>query len=599
MSEFQRKLIAAALLLLVGCAAFGGFLSGGFLLDDYPNLAALSQVQDWSSAKSFVLSGEAGPTGRPVSLLSFALQYPSWSQYPAHFLVVNLGIHIVNAFLVYIFCRLFFSAAGFSDQNMFALFVAVLWLVLPFHVSTAAYIIQRMTLLSASFSLLSLITFLRAAELPIRSIKAWWFLFLSAITLILGVFSKENAAVLVLALLAIALFYRNKALAGMCLVSSIGLLLYMATWLVGSDQHYQFRDFDLPERLHSQAFAILAYLKGFVLPQVVTSGVFQDAFEYPESRLFSILLWCSIALTCVLCVIGVIWRKSCIAFGILIFFLLHVLESTVLPLELYFEHRNYLPLMGLCIATVVAVRKLCQGLSLKWVGPALIVSIIFINSFVAAQRASLWGQPLKLALAWQAHSPKSERAVDHAANVLLASGAGEHALKLLRQYYDDQPSPVVLLNIKLVACSINHSAELPVLVSDDFTRLKVKPELSLMLMRIYQAGYHNHCKHFERNQFQSVLAALSGNPQFHGPHGKALYVLQAMVATDDGRYDEAELLWRKVISLTQNSDVAWLGLTKLVTSGQCERSFNLMSYAVSEGLEFQDTQQNHLLRNCQ
>ena len=66
-------LAAAATLLLPA-------LHGAFLLDDLPNLGGLARLAAGTdNLISFVTSGLAGPGGRPLSLLTFAVQAGDWS----------------------------------------------------------------------------------------------------------------------------------------------------------------------------------------------------------------------------------------------------------------------------------------------------------------------------------------------------------------------------------------------------------------------------------------------------------------------------------------------------------------------------------------
>jgi hypothetical protein len=57
-------------------------LKGGFLFDDYYNLAEMNRYgdpHDWEAAKKFITQGGSGPTGRPIALASFLLHKDSWT----------------------------------------------------------------------------------------------------------------------------------------------------------------------------------------------------------------------------------------------------------------------------------------------------------------------------------------------------------------------------------------------------------------------------------------------------------------------------------------------------------------------------------------
>src|SRR5688572_27674939 len=72
-------------------------LRGAFLLDDLPNLGGLARAAaDRDAWLSFVSSGLAGPGGRPISLLTFALQAEHWPAQPLPFKAVNLALHLAT-----------------------------------------------------------------------------------------------------------------------------------------------------------------------------------------------------------------------------------------------------------------------------------------------------------------------------------------------------------------------------------------------------------------------------------------------------------------------------------------------------------------------
>ena len=70
---------------------YGFGLSGGFFIDDAPNLDPL--LFPGIRASEFIFGGDAGPLGRPVALLTFWLQRGSYPESPEAFLLVNILIY--------------------------------------------------------------------------------------------------------------------------------------------------------------------------------------------------------------------------------------------------------------------------------------------------------------------------------------------------------------------------------------------------------------------------------------------------------------------------------------------------------------------------
>jgi hypothetical protein len=107
-----------------------------------------------------------------------------------------------------------------------------------------------------------------------------------------------------------------------------------------------------------------------------------------------------------------------LSFAILWFFCGHLLESTVVPLEVYFEHRNYLPLFGSMFALAYAVLVLTERFpdlqKATLAGMGLYVTLLIGT---LALNTSLWGNPLQLIIGWSQEHPQSPRAVEMLASL--------------------------------------------------------------------------------------------------------------------------------------------------------------------------------------
>ena len=88
-----------ALLLLLAIVVYLPGLSGPFLFDDFGTLAELGQrggIRDWETFRAFVFGGHAGPTGRPLALLTFLLDATNWPADAWPFKRTNVVIHLIN-----------------------------------------------------------------------------------------------------------------------------------------------------------------------------------------------------------------------------------------------------------------------------------------------------------------------------------------------------------------------------------------------------------------------------------------------------------------------------------------------------------------------
>jgi tetratricopeptide (TPR) repeat protein len=434
--EKDAWLTFVGILLLAAWIYFPG-LRGAFLLDDYQNLKQLEAIQaplSFQQLLAFVTSG-TGDLGRYIALISFAPQYASWPADPWSFKLVNLLLHLLNGALLFLLLLAVTRLLRLSPSQRFAaaLLSASLWLLHPLHVSTTLYVIQRMTELSALFTLAGLLGYVRGRELLLgHKVSGYvW----ASVGIALGgacaVMSKENGVLILLyALVLETTLFRHlprpvwwRAWQTMFLYLPVGILAIYFAWHFqnGILPTYQLRDFTLAERLLTEARVLSDYLRTIFLPSSHSLGLFHD--DYPVSHGLTDPPQTLAALFFVVGLLGAALlarsRAPLFAFGVLWFFAGHILESTVIPLEIYFEHRNYLPMAGILFAVVASVVQHWATLSRLTRYVAFFAGIVWLGYFSAITRAeaSLWGNPVAQALAWSTERPHSLRAQERMGNV--------------------------------------------------------------------------------------------------------------------------------------------------------------------------------------
>lgn len=151
------------LLVVLTIIAYIPGLSGPFLYDDFANLQILSNSfsSNISNIRDILSSGISSEIGRPIAILSFMLQPQSFPDSALTYKAINLLIHLINGYLVFILSSLLYQNLNQNSKNkqLFALLSTALWLLHPLFVSTTLYVIQRMTQLSFLFSVITLIYF--------------------------------------------------------------------------------------------------------------------------------------------------------------------------------------------------------------------------------------------------------------------------------------------------------------------------------------------------------------------------------------------------------------------------------------------------------
>jgi hypothetical protein len=390
-SNRNNLLLAAgwATVLLLTVFAYWPGLDGPFLFDDFgsiPPLGDLGGVVDWQSFKAFVFGGHAGPMGRPLALLSFLIDANNWPAESWPFKRSNLVIHLLTGITLGILITFVLKCVQVRqrDARWIALVTTTIWILHPFLVSTTLYIVQRMAQLAALFMFAGLALYLHGR---MRTRENSWQGYLS-MTAAIGLFtllammSKENGILLPMLVgvleLTIIASQRNRLPAlnrywGIVFIAapSAVIFLYLGKLVLYGNvfEIAPGRDFSIYERFLTQGRILFDYLQHWFLPKLYTTGVFQDHF-IKSTGLFSPMTTVVSYLFHVAAIAFAFVKRRelpLVALAILFFYASHLLESTVVNLELYFEHRNYVAVAFLFLPLVEALRRKA-GVRAFWVG---------------------------------------------------------------------------------------------------------------------------------------------------------------------------------------------------------------------------------------
>lgn len=450
-----RAALVVITVLIAGALFFLPGLRGPFFFDDLTNLINNPYVRihslDYSSLYQAAFSLSAGPLQRPISMVSFAINYffAGGFGHPAAFKLVNLIIHVVNGSLVYWVVRLILSRVEslpglrprFQNPKHLSLAIAFIWLIHPIQLTSVLYVVQRMTELATLFMLLGIGCYLTAREklangMTLRSSLLIFIAF--AICWPLGLYSKETAALqpVFILVLEYALFaneppwtlWSKASLRARLAIGGAGVLVLLtaATAVVFyALPEYSNRTFTMPERLMTEARVILFYLSLIFVPRLDALGLFHDDIAISTSLFSPWTTLPSILLVILLGIVGVALRKKnpLMSLGILWFFTGHLLESTIIALEIAHEHRNYLALLGVLLAVTGAISASNQRYA-RYVKVTLPLVVVILGSLTAI-RSMQWSNERKMAYYEAMHHPNSAASGVRYANTLLK----EHRVK--------------------------------------------------------------------------------------------------------------------------------------------------------------------------
>ena len=444
----QRGLFALTALLFLTVLLYMPALPGPLLLDDStviePLLSLAQRGHDWRS----FLFNDSGPLGRPLAMASFIFDAAVHGDHLRHWKATNLALHAVNGVLIYALLMALGQAIGRDQAALRVLAVgsAALWLLHPLNVSTVMYLTQRMTQLSTLFSLLALLLYARGRLAGAKTVRAQG-LILTAVFICtpLAAFSKEIGLLTpyYLALLEVCVFAGQASprprwlrilLVTITVLPLVVAAVYLAShWSSRIVGPYALREFGPLERVLTEAHVVLRYLGWIVMPRRAAFGFFHDdvAIAHWPPNFATLVALCALA-----SILAVAWcwrqRAPLVAFGVLLFFCAHALESTVFPLELVFEHRNYLPAIGICLALAAATIQL---LTLRH-GSVLLASLALLYGLVTATMTPTWGHEGTLYASFFHDHPRSLRARGTFVEWLLARGDLVNAERVLGTSHD-------------------------------------------------------------------------------------------------------------------------------------------------------------------
>jgi tetratricopeptide (TPR) repeat protein len=366
---------------------------------------------------------------------------------PFGYHVVNFSIHALAVFVLFFFtCRILrLSRFGkFRNSKVLisaALLSAALWGSHPIQVTAVTYIVQRMAALAALFTLLSMFSYVEARtsrSLASKAVYAGACLIFGA----LAVGSKENAAMLPANVMLLEIFIINgqrgkhRRFNFLLFTMAAFLVVLIGLWFTDIGKilnGYGNRPFTLGQRLMTEPRIFLFYISLLLFPinerftilhdVDLSIGLFSPWTTFPAMLLvlaMPILAW------------AVRSKTPLLSFSILFFWINHLIEGSVIPLELIFEHRNYLASMFLFLPPSIGFIYLTERYSKKH--PLVVCSFALLAVFIWAQghtvymRNGLFRDPVLL---WKDNvekSPDLHRPHHNLARAYYAAGRTVEAL---------------------------------------------------------------------------------------------------------------------------------------------------------------------------
>jgi tetratricopeptide (TPR) repeat protein len=384
---------------------------------------------------------------RPIANISFALNYYFHGYNRAGYHITNIAIHILAAFFLYLLLKETLSLPLFQNKyqhyKYLAFAAALIWLLHPMHTQAVTYIVQRMTSLAALFYILSLFLYVKGRTAYRNHRRSWpWFIG-CAVSGILSFGCKEITATLPFFILLYEWFFFQDLRFDwlkkniLFIIAAFVILLILSALYLGAEpaekmagEHERW-GFTTGQRVITQGRVILFYISLILYPHPNRLNLDHDftvstGLLNPPQTLLSIM----IILCLILFAILRARKNRLISFCILWFFGNLAIESSVIGIELVYEHRLYLPSMFAIFTIALLLWHLAKLPLLKAI---VFIVAVFGLSFAAYQRNKVWQNELSLWSDCAAKSPNKPRSNYNLAYALYMNKDYEQAAK----YYNN------------------------------------------------------------------------------------------------------------------------------------------------------------------
>lgn len=472
-------LISLAILTSAGIITYINTLNNEFILDDFLNITNNKYIQADNITFEFLKNLKKCPNpNRPVSYLSFALNYYfSGYSLPA-FHLTNICIHIICGLLLFWLClQIFTMLPPYKNHPiLLSLFAALVWIVHPLNIQSVTYLVQRMNSLGAMFYLLSVNCYFylrkslfaaKTTHIKGSKLYAGLWVALAVISGFLALGSKENTITLpAMILLCEWIFFQDGRLPGpkTILILSASLIalcltaafLFMKpdpiTWL---NSLYQDQPFTMIQRIMTEWRVLIYYLSLFLFPAPSRLAL---EYDYPISKSLIAPPTTIISLLAIVALLLFAFysrRKHRLwAFAIFWFFIALSVESSFVGLAIIFEHRTYLPIMLLCAATTGEIFLLVRK-PVPLIAIFSLLVIVFIHW--SCQRNATWRDPITLYEDNLKKTPSLPRLITNLGEAYAAKGNLIKAQQLYKRSLELFPSdPKTNLNMGLLQLDLKN-----------------------------------------------------------------------------------------------------------------------------------------------
>ena len=441
-ARFETLLLftLAAVVILI----YSDTLTTPFLLDDIHNIRDNQHIRvPYLSIKNLAWAGFQSPSAnRPIANMSFALNYYLHGYNLVGFHAVNILIHIASGLLLYFLIKATLQTpvlrARYAKIDWLPFFAAFLWLVHPLQTQSVTYLVQRMNSLAAMFYVLSMLLYVKF-RLSTGHRAKWPFLGGCFLAGLLAFGSKEISATLPGFILLYEWYFfqglsrqwtkrRVLILAGFGVFTIVIALVYFGSEPFARIMNdYNSREFTLGQRAITQFRVVILYISLVLWPHPSRLSLDHDfGLSYSLIDPMTTLVSLSIILALLFLAILTARREPLISFCIFWFFGNLMIESSIIGLEMIFEHRNYLPSMMAILLLVTLIFKYAKPASLAVIALCVAGTVFTVWTY---ERNLAWSNEISLYRDCVEKAPGKARPYNNLGAALMKSGRLSEAIE--------------------------------------------------------------------------------------------------------------------------------------------------------------------------
>lgn len=421
-----KNIFLLFLIVVITFIAYSNSFDCSFHFDDYDNIVNNKSIQDLNDFDSW---WNFSPNRR-VSMFTFVVNYHFSQEDVFTYHLVNFIIHLLTSALIFFFVLKLFETPVLKDYKtlkeikLLAFFTAVIFAVHPLGTQSVTYIIQRQNALATMFYIAAILVYLKLRINSFNSIRKGFLAFVLIVFSFLAFFSKENAYTLPIMLLSVEFFLfrsgkifsnlkkRNVLFLGAGLILIAGFVIYWFSFSVfkplppnqamGNAEVITSYNYFL-----TQLSVIPKYLQMIVVP--VNQNIDHDIALKTSFADIGVLAGLSMVLALLFLVYYFYKRNRLLSFGIIWFFIAISIEASIIPIQdVFFEHRTYLPSIGIILAVLLILSNYLFDKHQKLL-IGVLLSIVLLSSYMTFNRNKVWQDEISLWTDAVAKSPNKPR----------------------------------------------------------------------------------------------------------------------------------------------------------------------------------------------